>query len=80
MLDTKLVSWCFRPSQPQRITSGLIDTRKKKRYEERKGEKKRKRKNKAKKKKEGKEGKILTRKAFNFCLWRRLVGFRFHRF
>ena len=23
MLNEKLVSWCFAPSQPQRITSGL---------------------------------------------------------
>ena len=28
--DSRLVSWCFKPSQPQRITSGLTDSRLKK--------------------------------------------------
>ena len=26
MIVSQLVSWCFKPSQPQRITSGLTET------------------------------------------------------
>ena len=31
METEELVSWCFKPSQPQRITSGLMETEERKR-------------------------------------------------